>query len=115
MTLQEQLENTRYENVVLRGLDQMLPTMTAFGLRSHVQARIAFLLSKRAEMTKEALHFAIYDDATRSDNLISVHVSKLRVHLKKFGIEIRTLWGVGYAMPPESRARFKQILEGDVA
>lgn len=115
MTLEEQLEEAKCEITLLKGDRELMSVMDAFGL-SPTRAKIATAIFRSPQISKDALHHVVYDD--RVDHvgchIIEVHMTHLRKKLKTFGIEVRTLWGVGYSMPPASRVRFKHILEGKV-
>jgi DNA-binding response OmpR family regulator len=115
MTLEEQLEEAKCEIVLLKGDRELMSAMDVFSL-TRTRARIAIAIANSPQISKDAIHHVVYGDRVDhvGNHIIEVHLTHLRKKLKAFGIEIRTLWGVGYSMPPASRIRFKQILEGKV-
>lgn len=44
-------------------------------------------------------------DEPKDDKVLAVHMCRIRKQLRPFGLEIRTDWGLGYRLTPESRAR----------
>ncbi|MGV6876658.1 helix-turn-helix domain-containing protein [Pseudochelatococcus sp. B33] len=66
-----------------------------------VEATVYQCLASRHEATKQAIMTALY--GTRPDDapeikIVDVIVCHIRKKLKPFGIEIRTIWGRGYAI-----------------
>lgn len=58
-------------------------------------------------VTKNGLMDAVYTtgiDDQPEIKIIDVFICKLRKKLKPFGIEIATIWGVGYQMTADSKA-----------
>jgi DNA-binding response OmpR family regulator len=74
------------------------------------QAGIMRLLIKRGTATYAACMAALYSDRVAQPDvkIISVFILRMRKKLKPFGVEIRTLWGVGYALDEATRSRFKE-------
>lgn len=69
--------------------------------------------------SKEQLLAAAYSDryATGDEpeiKIVDVFICKLRKKLKPFGIEVETVWGQGYHLPPESRAILRRMTDGAV-
>jgi two-component system, cell cycle response regulator CtrA len=40
-----------------------------------------------------------------------VFICKIRAKIEPFGINIETLWGRGYTMPPESKVELRGMIE----
>lgn len=83
-----------------------------YGLTAH-EGRLLGMLITREQCTKEQLLAGIY--SARADDppeikIVDVYVCKIRKKLKPFGIEIETLWGVGYRIAPASKARIAEAL-----
>lgn len=84
------------------------------GLTPH-EARLIGVLVKRGQATKDQLMHALY--ALRMDGdepeikIVDVYVCKVRKKLAPYGITIGTIWGQGYSMSSESRARVCQLTE----
>jgi two-component system cell cycle response regulator CtrA len=86
---------------------------------SPTQTLIFSLLMSRAYATKETIHATI--DARRLDHredysekdrkLIEAFICKMRARLRPFGIEIKTVWGHGYEMAGEMKARAQALTE----
>ena len=84
------------------------------GLTGH-EARILGILLKREVATKEMLLTALYsgrpDGEEPQIKIIDVFICKARKKLKAFGIEIETIWGRGYRLTPEMKARTLAIIQ----
>ena len=46
--------------------------------------------------------------------IVDVFICKLRKKIRPFGLEIATVWGLGYRMSPETKAKARALL-GEVA
>lgn len=83
-------------------------------LSAHEEALIRFLLGV-PEASKERLLTALYGNKPDGDEpdikIVDVFVCKARKKLAKFGIEVTTLWGRGYALPPKSKALIRAMQE----
>lgn len=79
-----------------------------FGLTGS-EMKVFGRLLKPGIATKDALMATLYRDAGRDEaeaKIVDVFVCKLRRKVKPFGIEIATVWGLGYQMTQESRDHF---------
>jgi two-component system cell cycle response regulator CtrA len=77
---------------------------------SPAMSRILGALLAREFCTKEHLHQANADARGFCETeikIVDVYICKLRRRLRPFGLEIRTLWGRGYALEPESADRLR--------
>ena len=75
---------------------------------------MAFPSNSRSPDCSDADHQAWYGDRIADPpdiKVIDVMVCKTRKKLALHGIEIRTVWGVGYEIPEESKARARQLME----
>lgn len=112
-SLQEENDELREK---VRQLEEIigfhLRAPVAFGLNRH-EEMVLGALTKRDRMTKEQIMMALYSDRIESPDIriIDVYICRLRKKLKEFGIEITTIWGIGYALTPASKAIIKQFLE----
>ena len=90
----------------LAGLDREAPVM--FGLTAQQSVLLA-ALSHREMATHQSLCVAMSraGQEPSDPNLLKVQVHKLRKRLAAHGVEIVTVWGVGYRMPADSRAKVK--------
>lgn len=81
------------------------------GLTAKEAAIVAALVGRDGCVSSEQLLHALY--AMRPEEppqmkIIDVFVCKARRKLKPFGVAIKTHWGVGYYMAPDSQAILKQ-------
>jgi two-component system cell cycle response regulator CtrA len=77
------------------------------------EARVVGALIARESLTKDAGMAALYRDFGKDEpepKILDVFVCKIRKKLKPFGIEILTLWGIGYRLTAESRALLAPLL-----
>lgn len=74
------------------------------------EARVLGCLATRGMMTFDMMMTAIYSDRVDQPLLKILHVwvYKLRRKLKPFDIAIQSIWGVGYSVSPETRARLTE-------
>jgi len=86
-----------------------------FGL-TESEGKIIAMLVSRDLVTKEGLLIAVTRDATGNTvpeiKIVDVYICKARRKLKKFGVVIETVWGLGYRMPEESKALVAGYLHG---
>jgi two-component system cell cycle response regulator CtrA len=98
------------EELVIEDLTSRTPI--ELELTIHEAALVGFLM-KRTEASKEQLLTAIYGHLPSGDEpeikIIDVFVCKARKKLKKFGIEVKTLWGRGYMMPPAAKSALRAM------
>ncbi|MDR3488759.1 MAG: winged helix-turn-helix domain-containing protein [Bradyrhizobium sp.] len=82
------------------------------------EARIVGLLLARPFARKEQIMTALYRDQNRDEaeqKIVDVFVCKVRKKLKPFGVVIRTIWGVGYAIDEPARGILNQALGPEMA
>lgn len=91
--------------------DLVWSLMPAFGLTRSEATCLAALL-RRGNMTKAALHMAVYPDPDQAGELkiIDVYIHKVRRKIRPFGIEIDTIWGQGYSMTGEAVAAVQRVI-----
>jgi two-component system cell cycle response regulator CtrA len=124
MTLRDDLvTKLETENDELRARVRLLEEM--IGMRIDVplvlgltgQEAILFgVLLRREIVTKEAAMVALYGMRPDGEEevqikIVDVYVCKLRKKVKRFDVEIETVWGRGYRMPPKSKAIVQAILD----
>ncbi|MGE0289285.1 MAG: winged helix-turn-helix domain-containing protein [Bradyrhizobium sp.] len=78
------------------------------------EARLIGMLLRREIVSKENALLCLYQ--TRPDDMadpkiIDVFICKARKKLKPFGVEIRTVWGKGYLIDAETRARINASMK----
>ena len=81
-----------------------------WGLTSS-ETKIFGRLLKPGVATKAAMMATLYRDVGCDEaeiKIVDVFVCRLRKKLKPWGLTILTVWGLGYEMPEESRARFRR-------
>ncbi len=106
------------ENDQLRALVTELKSL-AFGewrppaewLLTPSQQRIFALLLKRGQVTREQAASALWalrpEGEIPDRKVIDVQLCHMRKKLAPFGVQIRTLWGQGIALDPETRTRLR--------
>lgn len=82
---------------------------------SRLQSAVLVAMLRRPEMTKEQIHNVI--EATRKPGseptgvkMIDVVIYHVRKHLKQHHIELKTIWGVGHALPADQRDKVLALL-----
>src|SRR5262249_19345468 len=92
----------------LMGMRMVPPRL--FGLTRR-EADMLGILLRRQVMTHAQLFEAIWGgDSERSVKIVEVVVCKLRAKLRPHGIAIRTEYGVGYFIPPDSKATARALI-----
>lgn len=77
------------------------------------EMRVFRVLLNRTMATKEAIHATLYHNEGKEaaePKIVDVFICKIRKKLKPYGIEVKTIWGQGYSLDPETRARLKKEL-----
>ncbi len=115
--LERRIEELQHRVCVLEEITGLsLDCPLEFGL-TRSEAVICGLLAKNEMVTKslmlEALYMHEQDEA--EIKIVDVWICKMRRKLKPFGIEIKTVWGRGFAMPPASRAIITSMLKAGSA
>lgn len=84
-----------------------------FGLTAH-EAMLFGLLLKRDLVTKDLAMLGLYGDRPNLDpeiKIVDVYVCKARKKLRRFGVEIETVWGRGYRLSAQSKAIAQRLLD----
>jgi two-component system cell cycle response regulator CtrA len=84
-----------------------------FGLTGS-EAKVLNLLMLRDAVCKDGFMDAIYrgrGDDEPEVKIIDVFICKLRRKIRPFGVEIKTIWGRGYQMAPDDKARVRALCE----
>jgi len=93
----------------LLGMRPVLPRI--WGLTAR-EADVLGILLKRQVMSQTQLFEAIWGgDSERETKIVEVMICKLRAKLRPHGIAIRTEHGVGYYVPPESKAAARALID----
>lgn len=84
-----------------------------------LQAAFMSVLIRRNEVTKGVLHQVVEQNRKNIENveetdpkMVDVVICHLRKKLKKYEIEVKTLWAVGYYMEPKMRERSQAYING---
>lgn len=97
---------------------QLLSCQRALSL-TPLEAAFMLVLLRRDEADKDTLHYVIETQRAlrRADNpettdkkMVDVIICKLRKKLRKFNVDIKTIWGRGYFIDDESRQIVEKIL-----
>ena len=117
--LQRELD-AAYERIAelegaLRGEKRKAPAALR-GLSGQMQAVLG-MLESRGEATSESLAVAISTPGRTPRGVadVKVIVCKMRPILKPLGVEIETVWGVGYRMPATSRRALRELRRAEAA
>lgn len=91
--------------------DHVIPGLT------NAEIKIIDILMTRDIVRYESIMTLLYGDRVADRdipdiNILKVHISKMRPKLEIKGIEIETVWGIGYRLSSESKKRVTDILEG---
>lgn len=92
--------------------DEMLLSIARTFKITPAMSRVFAALLRRPEMTKATLHLAVQREGSdvTDPKIVDVMICKLRKVMPKYDIEIKTIWGRGYFIPPESKVlAFKQM------
>lgn len=79
------------------------------------EAMVFGVLMKNRAVRKSGFMLALYGDRLADPpdiKVVDIMVCKTRKKLAPHGIEIRTVWGVGYEIPEESKVRARQLMGG---
>ena len=114
----EEIARLKAENEALRfRLDELLceDLITPIPQITCAKFAIVNLLAKRSPtlVPDRALFQAMTPNPEyleRPEKMLRVHISRARKYLKPHGIEVETIWGLGYRMPPESKAKWQALL-----
>ncbi|MCW2309680.1 helix-turn-helix domain-containing protein [Rhodobium gokarnense] len=118
MDANARLEVVENENEVLRAriavledaLMETKPLPIEWSLTG-AEACVFGVLVNRSMATKDAILAALYRDVGKDEaepKIVDVFICKLRKKLRLFDVEIRTVWGQGYALAEETRRTFKK-------
>lgn len=119
MDVERRLEVVEQENLLLRERIAFLEAILIDCVRLPVEwgltqqeTRVFGTLVNREVATKDAVMAALYSDRAGAEGevepkIVDVFVCKIRKKLKPFGIEIRTVWGQGYALKPDIRSVYR--------
>ncbi|MEJ0012813.1 MAG: helix-turn-helix domain-containing protein [Bauldia sp.] len=113
--LEAEIERLRYrveELEALFGDDRVDPLRALFRL-TRIEARVLSMLMARELCSHEGIGQQLYglDGSDRTRNAHTVQIVHLRKKLQPFGISIETIWGDGYRLAPEAKAKVRALLE----
>lgn len=113
MNVHQEVEYLREENRQLRqsiaGMKHDFPR--EWGLTGAEQRVLNCLYTARNFFRQEeAIRFAASNGNATDPDLVKVYICKLRKKLKPFGIEIKTVWGEGYELTPETGSLIKKAI-----
>lgn len=80
------------------------------------QAKTVGLLLNRAVATREAIFFVQYGDKPEcehphSEKVLDKHLCLIRKRLKARGIEISTIWGEGWHLTHDQKAKLRELMQ----
>lgn len=91
-------------------LPRWLPHLT------RLEQRFLIALGTGRLMSKERLHDQIYGDDPDGGpelKIVDVFICKLRKKLTPYGVAIETIWGRGYRMTAQTKARVQALIAAD--
>lgn len=105
------------ENAYLKAqlMDEVIVFPPSWKLRPSERKILRHLLKRRAATT-ESLLAVLYSDRggdEPEENILKVHVYRLRQSLRRLGIEIQTNYGEGYSMSSDMKQRVHALCETD--
>lgn len=120
MDVAARLEVVEAENEMLRERIAQLETLLCGDAAPPIQlgltpseGLVLGLLMQRDVATKDAVMAVLYRNRGRDEaeiKIVDVFICKMRRKLKPCEIEIKTLWGTGYALPAASKAKIKAMI-----
>jgi len=113
MNVHERVEYLEEENRQLKELLQGSPDVVfprEWNLKVAETRLLRGLCAAKGIRTHEALLRACAMSDFVEDNLLKVQISRIRKKLKPFGIEIKTIYGVGYELPEAAHNQVKKYL-----
>lgn len=86
-----------------------------FGI-TQCQAKMLGVLLNRSMATKDAMYFALYGDRPEADqplseSVIKKHFSRLRRRLAPAGVKIESIYGQGWRLPIEHKAKIRELMQ----
>lgn len=109
-------ERTPAEAAVL-GLDEVALQMTCsnYFKLTRLQSAVFAALVRRPTATKEQLHQAIENNRSANQEptdpkMVDVVICHIRRKIKPLDLEIGTIWGIGYNMRPDHRAKVMDLM-----
>lgn len=112
----EQLLDRVAQLETLFGCDDKTVTLMIdrFDLTS-TQGRVAGMLYRRSQVTREQIYIAMYGAMPDVDQpkpkIIDIHMSHVRKALVKHGIEIKNDQGIGWRLDVVNKNRMKEVLD----
>lgn len=121
---QRYVETLENENWMLR--EKVAELEGILGMRVEVplmiglsasEAKIIGILTKREMVTKAQMLQMLYISRSGGEEveakIVDVFVCKARAKLNKFDITIETVWGRGYRLNPENKAKIAALLRAE--
>jgi DNA-binding winged helix-turn-helix (wHTH) protein len=77
------------------------------------QAKVLLVVSAKDVGTRDSIFTLVYGDKLDPPEMktIDVHMVRIRRFLAPLGVTVETVWGHGYRMDDENKARFRQLME----
>jgi len=113
MNVHERVEFLEEENRQLKELLQGSPDVVfprEWNLKVAETRLLRSLCAAKGIRSHEALLRACAMSDFVEENLLKVQISRIRKKLKPFGIEIKTIYGVGYELPEAAHNQVKKYL-----
>lgn len=107
---------TAFNGTLLETEDALIFACAQFFKATKLEASILAVLLKRNEVTKAQLHLVIEQNRPGENRdetdpkMVDVIICHLRKKLLPHDVTIKTVWGIGYLVPPDSRDIAMRIL-----
>ena len=109
-SLRAQLADAQFTIRELRKVPSSTHFRTAFKM-THGEAQLLSVIVKHGRVTKERAHNELYECGPDADvpniKLLDTLICTIRRKLKPSGITIKTIWGEGWEISPEDRAKLR--------
>ncbi|HVY12337.1 MAG TPA: helix-turn-helix domain-containing protein [Alphaproteobacteria bacterium] len=110
--LQKQNENLQVRVDCLEAEFGWKPTpRSPFGLTTTEDIMFAALMKREAISLHGLGTLLLSADSENPNSTVKVYICQLRKKLRHFSIEIETMWGHGYRIPPASKAIARKHME----
>lgn len=121
MDVVARLDAVEDENDMLRSRIAQLEELLGFSVKAPIvlgltgsEAAVFGVLMAREVITKDHVMAALYRNSAKDEaeiKIVDVHVCKIRKKLKRFKIDIETVWGVGYRMTSAMKAHARTFYD----
>jgi DNA-binding response OmpR family regulator len=109
--LEEEIRQLREDTVEINGKLAAILSKQQFALLMMINKRYITTYSQLDHVSEDHGKYNRYEGEMHQTLRTKVAVWKLRQRLKPYGIEIKTLRGIGYYLDDENKLKLKQLME----